>query len=217
MDKKLKNFLRIWRRAGRLGGKARGKAFTLIELLLVVAVIAILASLSSVAFNSVAFGSSITQAGGVVSGTLSQARQEAVARNQEVRVLFYKLPIPGEGTNWNAMQVFRVNYTNTSAVEGQPLSRLTMLPSKVIFSEERDLSPMLEADIRNRTTNLPTYGNVAYSAIRFMPDGSLPRKMTPTNNYITIVSRRDATNKKPDNYYCLQINPMTGKVMIYRP
>lgn len=191
--------------------------FSLVELLLVTAVIVILASLSGLAFSSVAFGSALTQAGSLVTGTISQARQEAVARNQEVRVLFYQLPDGGQTNMWNAIQVCKTYETNEK-IEELPLSRITRLPTGVIFSPlDTGLSPLLGGDLTLTNKLLPNYGTVPCIGFRFRPNGALPSRISVTNNYLTLVNSRAEKDNAPANYYTLQVNTVTGKISVYRP
>ena len=69
-------------------------AFSLIELLVVMGIIAILSSLAIPAFNAIRGGGSLTKAANDVSGILEQARAYAMAQNTYVWVGFKK-----EGTD----------------------------------------------------------------------------------------------------------------------
>src|ERR1700722_5827359 len=66
------------------------KAFTLVELLMVIVIIAVMLVLSIPAFYAIKGGSDITKAAYDISGVLEQARTYAMANNTYVWVGFYE-------------------------------------------------------------------------------------------------------------------------------
>ena len=68
--------------------------FTLVELLVVVTIIVILASMLGPMLNSALRGTNLTQGADKVIGILSLARQTALTKNQTVEVRFYAFVDP---------------------------------------------------------------------------------------------------------------------------
>jgi uncharacterized protein (TIGR02596 family) len=191
-------------------------AFSLVELLVVIAILAVLAAVAFPAVSSILAGSTINRAGITATDSILRARQEAVTRSREVQVLFYNFSTPASAQGWRGFQVFRVEQSATGRTI-VPSSRITLLPEGAVISSNAALSPLLFADANLQgTTNLPAYGSASYAGFRFRPNGSVSSEINLTNNFLTLQGGSSSGNPPP-NYYTLQINPVTGKITAYRP
>jgi uncharacterized protein (TIGR02596 family) len=188
-------------------------AFSLIELLVVMAVLAILVSVSVPALTSLTAGSNLNRAGQLVGDQIAMARQEAVAKNRDVQIVFYNLT-NGLTKGWRGMSVQRIEQTSSGKVM-VAVSKVAQLPDNVIISESSTLSPMLTAGTTG-TTNLANFGSVQYSAFRFRANGSLEGGFGAANNILTL-QMATAQGNPPSNYYTIQVNALTGRVSVYRP
>lgn len=194
--------------------KKRGSfAFSLIELLAVMAVVAIIIAISLPAFTSLTSGSNLNRAGQMVGDQIALARQEAVARNRDVQVTFYNLT-NGATKGWRGMRILRVDQTQNGTVTNVA-TRLVQIPDGIVISADPATSPLLSAGTTG-TTNLPGYGTVEYSSFRFRANGSMESGFGATNNSLTL-QNASAQGNPPSNYYTIQVNPLTGKVSVYRP
>jgi len=194
--------------------KKRGSfAFSLIELLAVMAVVAIIIAISLPAFTSLTSGSNLNRAGQMVGDQIALARQEAVARNRDVQVTFYNLT-NGTTKGWRGMRILRVDQTQNGTVTNVA-TRLVQIPDGIVISADPATSPLLSAGTTG-TTNLPGYGTVEYSSFRFRANGSMESGFGATNNSLTL-QNASAQGNPPSNYYTIQVNPLTGKVSVYRP
>ena len=202
------------------------QAFTLIELLLVIALMVLLITLVAPAVNSIAVGSNLTRAGQLVGDEIARARQEAVTSNREIEVRFFKLA-NGAAKGWVAMQIWRVDQTNNGPTT-KALGKMVSLPQGVIISDPdtTKLSPLLTSEIATSgtTINLPTYGTVPYVFFRFRANGATDSAIVETtttttgNNFLTLQNANAVTTgSAPSNYYTIAVNPITGKVTIFRP
>jgi len=191
------------------------RAFSIVELLVVMVILIILAAITLPAMNSMMGAASLSRAGVTVSDNLARARQEAVARSREIEVQFYSIQSdPNQG--WRAMQMFRVEQS-ASGRTLFPLSRVVTLPDGVMISSDAALSPLLTADTSIQgSTNLPGYGLTTYAGFRYRPNGTVGGAIAGTNNFLTLQNIK-ATGSPPANYYTVQVNPMTGKVIAFRP
>lgn len=191
------------------------RAFSLVELLVVVAVIAIIAGFAVPAVTTMIRGSQLTQGSQMVLDQMSLARQTALAKNRPVDVRFYKFAdpeTPGETPDkpdtgyFRALQVFEI-LDNGGAL---PLGPIQRLPVNVIMNE-KGLSTLLnEAEPSRVRVTKPLDSdpempdnvvkkNYHYMSLRFQPDGStdLPQGGTVTDPkgdswYVTLVNATDA-------------------------
>jgi len=197
-----------------IAGRGKSAGFSLLELLAVTGIVVLLAALAMVAFNSIFAGSLLSRSGNLVADTLLLARQEAVTRNQEIEVRFYRI---GGGTGtWRAMRVLKIQETPNGQTS-QALSRIVLLPDGVVFSALGTLSPLLENGSISGMETLPGYGAIAYGGFRFRPGGATDERINATNNFVTLVEDRERNGNPPPNYYALQINPLTGKISVLQP
>ncbi len=171
----------------------RSRAFTLIELVVVIAVIAIIASFTVPAVLTMLKGSSMTQASQLLVDQLALARQQALSKNTTVEVRFYRYgdpEIPGESAanpesgKFRAMQVFQVLPSGAAI----PIGKVQQLPTSVIFSANLDdpkqsfsslfiTEKLVTQDKVSNDKTMPELPrgikkNYEFVAFRFQPDGS---------------------------------------------
>ena len=172
---------------------ARLRAFTLIELVVVIAVIAIIASFTIPAVLTMLKGSSMTQGSQLLVDQLALARQQALSKNATIEVRFYRYgdpETPGEDVakatsgKFRALQIFEVLQSGAAI----PLGKVNQLPNAVIFSADLDKPEQSYSSLlvkerlvsqdtvtQDRTSpDLPRgiKKNYDYVAFRFAPDGS---------------------------------------------
>lgn len=184
------------------------KAFTLLELLVVMAIVILLASMAVPAFNSITVGSNLNRAGQIVGDQIALARQEAVTKNREVQVRFYDV---ATNQSWRGIQIWRVEQTGTGT-NNIAVNRMITLPDGIVINSTTNLSPLLTADgSLSGASNVPPY-----RGFRFRANGATDSSVTAANGYLTL-QQANAQGNPPKNYYTVQINPMTGKVIAFRP
>lgn len=218
-----------------LSRSQRSRAFSLIELIVVIAIIGIIAAFTVPAASTILRGSKLTQASQTVTDQISLARQLALTKNRAIEVRFYRFgdpEMPGEDLTksstgqFRAMQLFEVFESGVSA----PLDKPQMLPVSVVISNSGLTS--LIADVSQKPTKKPTtidpelprgvQRNYEYVAFRFLQDGSTNLKPTvkwflTLHNITDQVSAAASNPAPPPNFFTLQIDPVSGSTKSYRP
>jgi uncharacterized protein (TIGR02596 family) len=215
------------------------QAFSLVELVIVIAVIVIIAAFSMPAVNTILKGSQLSQASGMLVGQLSLARQQALSRNRTVEVRFYRYgdpEVPGEDATapstgrFRALQLFEVQPSGVAV----PIDKIQTLPGGVIFAYSESgegLSSILDVATASTPKKPGTDDKAAprlprgvdykyeYVSLRFLQDGSTDK--LPTGKWfltlLGINDRLDAPNKPPSNFFTVQIDPVSGVSRSYRP
>lgn len=162
---------------------ARPAAFTLVELLTVVGIIALLIALATPTLVDVIRSTRLSSAGDSLLNRLSLAQQEAVARSKEVEVRFYKYVNPSsERPSENLFYAYQVVET-PSGLDPRPISEPYYFDSGIVLAPESQLSPLLQTVavqrqgvLNNQYVFVPGSGGsgdeVQYAALRYYPDGS---------------------------------------------
>lgn len=190
------------------------RAFTLVELLVVMAIVAALIALVVPAFQGIGRGNRITAAGQSVMSQLALARQRALTLSRAVDVRFQKRPPEAGGpAEYASMQIFR-------AGDSVPLAGEEKLPPGVRFVEGDDFSTLLAA----RNTTAVGEPGIApdVRVIRFRPDGSTTLTVPGAGEdqwFVTVASITDkpAEGLPAKNFATVQINPVNGRARLHRP
>jgi uncharacterized protein (TIGR02596 family) len=201
-------------------------AFSLIELLTVIAILSILLALAIPPISQVMKSADLTNAGDQIVSTLSLARHTAISRNRAVEVRFYKYAEtadPADG-RFHAMQLFFLE-PSSGGTTATSIGRKISFPSTVYISSTAILSSLMDPTVTTQASgaslnqSIPTQGkNYQAASFRFYPDGSTN---LPSNRplFLTVVpsNTEDTATSLPANYATIVIQKATGKAQIHRP
>ncbi|CAN5761739.1 hypothetical protein BH09VER1_BH09VER1_13320 [soil metagenome] len=191
---------------------ARG--FSIMELLCVMAIMAILLTGALPALSSLLQSSNLTRGGQMMIDQLSMARQIAAAKNRTVEVRLIKLN-PTDGA-YAGLQLWTVEPNGSST----PADRLVRLPNDIYISTSPTLSPPFST-LTSSNMAVAGLSGLPYTSFKVRPAGSVEPVQAPANRssfYFTFVNGRFTNSSTaPRNYVTLQINPDTANPIIYRP
>lgn len=190
------------------------RAFTLVELLAVVAILGVLMTLALPTLSSLLDSSNLARGGQVIADQINLARQIASARNTAVEVRLFKLPSQ-DTEGYGAVQLWSGDATGNP----RPASRLATLPEGIVVSPVTAVS---QAFAKMPSSTMPAgTGALADASYRFFqvrPSGVVTPVMDMADSYLTVVLARSATNSAlPKNYVTIQINPLTATPLVYQP
>ena len=209
------------------GQRERTGGFTLVELLVVLAIISLLAFASLPAVSSLSNSYNLSTASNDLQGVLALARQQAIALNEPVEVRFYRYSIPGfaaepGGGSFHAYQL--VEDVSTGNVL---LTRVQLLPGRIVAAPSSTLSALLSTGTASETlSGTPPPGLPAscpYQVFHFRPDGSTDIGIfsgtLAASNFLTLadITKVSSSSSTPNNYATLVIDPISGTVKELRP
>ncbi len=140
------------------------RAFSLVELLVVITIIGIIAGFAVPALGPVFRGSSLSQSATLIADQMSMARQFALANNTMVQVRFFRFgdpEIPGEKKDtpttghFRALQFFQRNSTGLWV----PASKYFRFPDGMIMNPATRLSTILGEEPAKRTLTMSQVQN----------------------------------------------------------
>jgi uncharacterized protein (TIGR02596 family) len=193
----------------KLGG------FSLLELLLVLALVGILTSVAVAGYSAMMQSAALDSASSLVEDALNEARQDAATKNITVEVRFYAVPGQGQtGLVYQVLQLHWLNADGTTPAISRPLS----LPSTVVIDATASHSSLIGASCDTATPD-PTDSrlNSQTRVVRFLADGSTDLTATQSWCLTLRAASQSDPNHFPANWFCLTLDPVTSRVQILRP
>lgn len=185
------------------------RGFTLIELLAVIGVMMLLMTAIGPSIGGAMKGLNLTTQGNAVADAVAMARQIAVTRNREIELRLVILPYSGQTTgNWG----FQLWEIDASGGAPKAISSLSRFNESIIINSS--ISPLI-GHLTKKTAVFAGGQTYSYHALRFRPNGRIVDQFGG-DNYFSL-SMRHEDIAEPENFYTLQVNPMTGGAQIYRP
>ncbi len=165
-------------------------AFTLIEMLVVVAIVAVMLGFAVPAVAPIFRGSQLTVATDEIAGLLNTGRQEALATDRTVEVRFYQFAdpeSPGESqanpATWrfHSAQLFQIDNQGVATA----LGKSQLLPARMIMDSGATLSTILTSPslYKNTPSSSGTTCLVAFTTAPNNNDLQIPIPRAGTNYY----------------------------------
>jgi uncharacterized protein (TIGR02596 family) len=215
--------------------KFQSRAFSLIEMMIVLTVLGILFAISAPNLFTMIQATSLSSEGSFLRNQLTQAQQKALSQNADVEVRFFKMADESNAELEELFRGFQYFQFNPSG-ELVPVSKFYRIRPPVIISESFStlLQPGDNRDDAGKEFGFlaPTKGkaevptgsemiDAEYISFRFRPDGStdLPGRAGSNDTwYLTLLQGAGAeSNTLPDNYFTIQLDPFNGRISEFRP
>lgn len=194
------------------------RAFSLIELLAVLAIILIVAAFSTAAIQNISRSVELTSSASTVQDLLNLGRQVALSTNCPVEVRFYKVPPRGGAGEpvYRALALYQIGLNGPAQI-----GKLAYLDGGARLSESQDYGPLLKYTTENRAP-LPVLGggDYTYRSFQYRPDGStnLDFQTTTSDTWHTMILPSNTTDGTvPKNYVTIQLDPVTGRTELFQP
>jgi uncharacterized protein (TIGR02596 family) len=222
----------------KFSGRASKRAFSLIEMMIVLGIVGLLLAFAAPNLFSLISSNTLTGEGTVLRNQLTYAQQIAVSKNADVEVRFFRMSDASSARTEEAFRAYQLYQYNQ---EGNLIPISTFFRIKSPVGVHQQLSTLLNTGSGGATSADKTYGfdspraglgeaptgtggrlqATPYVAFRFRPDGSTDLPFRTGNRdtwYITLVQGDGALlTDNPNNYLCLQVNPYNGQVSEFRP
>ncbi len=201
--------------SGRRPGRDAAAAFSLIELLTVIAIAAILTVMVAPTVHSILVSSQVTDTGARLAALIEQARMHAAVHNCTTGVRFFENP-QAAGEFIAASLVGMVPDANGQSLQTNDIVRLFRFPESVVLSA--DHSSLLETDSSagNGTARMPGGVTLSYRDFLIYPDGATSLGTVTNHPYLGVLERRDAATDAPANPLVLSLDPFTCRVTTFR-
>lgn len=211
------------------------RAFSLVEMLVVLAIISILVGLATSGMESVLSAGGLTQSMESLNSDLSLARQASVVENVEIEVRFLMVADGNSGRPGKQYRAYQLvkrdavtdpeddDYSRPGTENFEaatiPITPVRFFPSGVILLDDARRSTLLSDVSRQGEESILLPGSsetAEYAYFRFTPEGGtdLDRRR---KWFATLVNENDLAKEKVYNYATLQIEAATGRLNWHRP
>jgi uncharacterized protein (TIGR02596 family) len=218
----------------------RRSGFTLVEILVVLALIAMLLFFTVPGLKDVLKGSKLTSTADQIVADLNLAKQTALKESIPVEVRFYKFSDPSARNEERigAYQCFRLkqdmNFPSDYTKPRIPVplfEKVKAISQGVVIVESQEWSPLVSdpkmVQDRERVRGLVSgqqNTEASYFSFIISPEGETSLDRTGAKQwYLTLVTEsemqkaKDPASMKPDNFITLQVDPFTAAVRRYQP
>jgi uncharacterized protein (TIGR02596 family) len=191
--------------------RIRASGFTLLELLLAMTVALLLLYLAMAGFSRLIESNAIDSGAQMVGDCLAEARQDAMTQNATVEVRIYGA---ATGNGYGMLQLHAHNADGTTPAIAPPV----ILPTNAVIDATAAHSSLVTT---NTQTPAPDPGDSRLTAqtrcFHFLPNGSTDLASTSQWTLTVRALSQSDPSRFPANWACVTVDPVTGRVQVYRP
>jgi uncharacterized protein (TIGR02596 family) len=194
--------------------------FTLVELLVVMAILTILVALSVSTFRSVNSALGLSTGTQAMVSELTTARQTALTLDETVQVRFYQYPDSTGATSTTEYQALQSFYTKDQS-NYFPLDKILFLPPTIMISSNVTYSsPIGSATAKTPATSDPSIQvngighNYTYTYVNFKSNGTIDP--LSTSWFVTLYEKRFVSTT-PLNFTTVSVDPQNGRLSVFQP
>lgn len=202
-------------------GSCSSRAFTLVELLVVMTIVIVLGSLSVTGMRSLTTSLGLSSATQALISELTTARQTALSLDETVQVRFYQFPDSTGVTptkEYQAIQSFRTK----DGLTYTPLDKVVYLPPNIMISPNTTYSsPLGSTTATNAATTDPTLmvngigNNYSYVGVNFKSNGTIDPQVSAW--FVTLYEKKYGTTGTPVNFTTVSVDPQNGRLRLFQP
>jgi uncharacterized protein (TIGR02596 family) len=201
----------------------RERAFTLIEILVVLAIIAVIVTFTVPNLEPVLKGSKLKQAADDLERALANAQQVAITQNRPVEFRFFRYDDPdspgGEEyfRSYQAVQVITSAQDHREVIEEKVVTEVKSFQLPFVLAEG-EYSTLIDSDaLEQGSAEIPRADNAEYVAFEFRPNGAT-NLATVDMPHWTLTIIRD-TDKAPviGEFVTLTVDAYNGQVRQFNP
>ena len=192
-------------------------AFTLIELLIVIAIVAVLSALTLPAFNSIRNAGGLTKSANDIAGILEQARAYAMAQNTYTWVGFRRDNADTPSDTLVVGVIASKTGSTNPAADAVPLGKLARFDNVKIV--ELSPSPALTAATAQliNSTLAFTNGTNKFISQVIRWDSRGEARISNSLSRLIEIGLQDVVKRNTSNNAAVQISGLSGTVIVYRP
>ncbi len=191
-------------------------AFSLLELLVVVAIVIGLAAMVVPSISSLLSSHRITDTGARISALIERGRMHATVRHCVVGVRFFESSQnSGEFVAASLVEII-TDPDSSNSLHTNTLSRPFRFPEPIILSQAHSSLLTPDPSAENGSDTVNGLGMLFYRDFLIFPDGSTSLAPSSINPYLGVLDRRDIANDDARNPLFLSIDPRTCRISTFR-
>jgi uncharacterized protein (TIGR02596 family) len=198
----------------------QNRAFTLIELLAVIAIISLLIGIASLAFQNSLQSQNLRATARQLAADLDHASLLARKENRPVDVFFYQYA-PGELGGTSSIRAYQFGILDGFNAEDKPQYRFLVevkrLPSGMIITTNPTYTTMAGLTPQNPLTQ-PGSGvpeSHTFFAYQIRPDGSTTLDRDSHHTLTLLWEKDESPDHLPPDFRTISINPHTSRAVLY--
>jgi uncharacterized protein (TIGR02596 family) len=204
----------------------RGNGFTLVEILVVLAIISILIAFAVPALEPAIRGSKLKQASDDLERALATAQQVAITDNTTVQFRIYKYDDPGSAGTDAYFHSYRAFIRaidpkdHTKEIEEDEITVVdrVLMPVPFVIAEDSELSSLvMNGELENGTEDYSKNKSAEFVEFEFRSDGSTNLTTVAEAFWtLTILRSTDDQSSLPKEFVTLLLDPYNGRVKPYQ-